>query len=332
MLSAIRLPGALQRYLNGTIDAFLSSQPGRRSDFARPLREEALVPPHSVSWRILKNPIALFVGGTAAVILELAEPAVRAGVWEHTSFRKDPLRRLRRTGLAAMISVYGARSVAEPMIARVVQMHSSIKGTTAAGIHYSASDPRLLTWVHATASFGFVEAYSRYVGALSTQDLDAYYREGVAVSRMYGAADAPRSSAEMQALMAATRPCLVPSPIIFEFLQIMRETPSLPRLLRWMQPMLLRAAVELIPGELRESLGLTEYYGLRDHERWLTKWAAASADRIVLPASPAVQSCLRLGLPMNYLYAPLARAHQVTKENDQQNQRGNGAEPIIPRP
>ena len=303
MLSAFRLPGALQRYLNGTVDAFLNSQQGRPSDFAQPLREEALVPPHSVSWRILKNPIALYVGGTAAVILELAEPAVRAGVWEHTSFRKDPLRRLRRTGLAAMISVYGARSIAEPMIARVVQMHSSVRGTTAAGIHYSASDPRLLTWVHATASFGFVEAYRRYVGPLSTQDLDAYYGEGGPVSRMYGAVDAPRSSAEMQALMDATRPCLVPSPIIFEFLRIMRETPSLPRPLRWMQPMLLRAAVELIPKELRESLGLTADHGLREHERWLTKWAAASADRIVLPASPAVQSCLRLGLPTNYLYA-----------------------------
>jgi uncharacterized protein (DUF2236 family) len=303
MLSAIRLPGALQRYLNGTVDAFLNGQPGGSSDFGQPPREEALVPPHSVSWRILKNPIALFVGGTAAVILELAEPAVRAGVWEHTSFRKDPLRRLRRTGLAAMISVYGARSVAEPMIARVVQMHASIKGTTPAGIDYSASDPRLLTWVHATASFGFVEAYSRYVSVLSTQDLDAYYREGVPVSRMYGAVDAPRCSAEMQALMDVMRPCLAPSPIIFEFLRIMRETPALPRPLRWMQPMLLRAAVELIPAGLRESLGLTGRYRLREHERWLTKWAAASADRIVLPASPAVQSCVRLGLPVNYLYA-----------------------------
>ena len=189
------------------------------------------------------------------------------------------------------------------MFARVVQMHASINGTTAAGIHYSASDPRLLTWVHATASFGFVEAYCRYAGTLSAQDLDAYYREGVSVSRLYGAVDAPRSAAQMQALMDTTRCRLEPSPIIFEFLRIMRETPSLPGPLRWMQPALLRAAVELIPETLRESLGLTEYYGLRKHERWLTKWAAASADRIVLPASPAVQSCLRLGLPMNYLYA-----------------------------
>ena len=66
--------------------------------------------------------------------------------------------------------------------------------------------------------------------------------------------------------------------------------------------MLLRAAVELIPEWLRVTLGLSEHYGLRGHERRFTKWAGACADRIVLPSSPAVQSCLRLGLPMSYLY------------------------------
>jgi uncharacterized protein (DUF2236 family) len=303
MISAIRLPSALQRYLNGTIDALLSGQSGRHSDFARPMREEALVPADSLSWRVLKNPIALFVGGTAAVILELAEPAVRAGVWEHSSFRKDPLNRLKRTGLAAMISVYGARSVAEPMIARVVQMHASVQGTTAAGIRYAANDPRLLTWVHATAAFGFAEAYNRYVQPLSPQNLNDFYREGAPVSRLYGAIDAPCSVTEMQALFDSTRACLAPSAIIFEFLQIMRETAAFPGTLRWMQPMLLRAAVELIPEWLRVTLGLSEHYGLRGHERRFAKWAGACADRIVLPSSPAVQSCLRLGLPMSYLYS-----------------------------
>ena len=303
MISAIRLPGALQRHLNGTIDALLSGQSGRPGDFARPLREEALVPADSLSWRVLKNPISLFIGGTAAVILELAEPAVRAGVWEHSSFRKDPLNRLKRTGLAAMISVYGARSIAEPMIARVVRMHASVQGTTAAGIRYSANDPRLLTWVHATAAFGFAEAYNRYVQPLSTQNLNDFYREGAPVSRLYGATDSPRSAGEMQALFDSTRSCLAPSPIIFEFLRIMGETAAFPRPLRWMQPMLLRAAVELIPEWLRVALGLSERYGLRGHERRLTKWIGACADRIVLPSSPAVQSCVRLGLPTTYLYA-----------------------------
>ena len=303
MISAIRLPGALQRYLDGTVDALLSGESGQPSNFALPAREEALLPADSLSWRVLKNPIALFVGGTAAVILELAEPAVRAGVWEHSSFRKDPLNRLKRTGLAAMISVYGARSVAEPMIARVVRMHASVQGTTTAGIAYSANDPRLLTWVHATAAFGFAEAYHRYVQPLSTENLNDFYREGAPVSRLYGAIDAPRSIAEMRALFEATRSTLAPSPIIFEFLRIMRETAALPRPLRWLQPKLLRAAVELVPGWLRATLGLSEYYGLRRFERRLVKWAGACADRIVLPSSPAVQSCLRLGLPMTYLYA-----------------------------
>ncbi len=302
MVSAIRLPGALQRYLNGTVDALLSGESGH-SHFARPVHEEALVPADSLSWRVLKNPIALFVGGTAAVILELAEPAVRAGIWEHSSFRKDPLNRLKHTGLAAMISVYGARSVAEPMIARVVRMHASVHGTTPAGIAYSANDPRLLTWVHATAAFGFAAAYSQYVQPLSTQNLHDYYHEGAPVARLYGAIDTPRSGAAMQALFESMRSRLAPSPIIFEFLRIMRETAAFPRPLRWLQPMLLHAAVELVPEWLRLTLGLSESYGLRAHERRLVTWAGACADRIVLPTSPAVQSCLRLGLPVNYLYA-----------------------------
>jgi uncharacterized protein (DUF2236 family) len=303
MISAIQLPGALQRRLNTTLHSFLYGQKSRESEFNRPPGEEALIPAHSVSWRIFKNPIALFVGGTAAVILELADPSVRAGVWEYSSFRKNPLGRLQRTGLAAMITVYGARSIAEPMIARVVRMHAAVRGKTPSGASYSASDPRLLTWVHATAAFGFGEAYNRYVSPLSEAEFNNLYLEGTAVSRLYGAIDPPRSVQEMRTLFESAAVEFDPSPIISEFLQIMRETIAFPRPLRWMQPMLVRAAVELIPGWIRGRLRLSEGYDLRPHERWLVKLMGASSDRVVLGASPAVQSCLRLGLPMTYLYA-----------------------------
>jgi uncharacterized protein (DUF2236 family) len=293
----------LQRRLDAVAGALLNSQKGRPVDFTRPPGEAALFPPDSLSWRIFKNPVALLIGGIAAVILELAEPAVRTGVWEHSRFRQDPMGRLQRTGLAAMVTVYGARSVAEPMIAGVVRMHAKVAGKTPAGVPYSAGDAHLLAWVQATAAFGFAEAYSRYVDPLSEVEFDALYREGAPVSQLYGALDTPQSNAQRRAMFDSMRDRLEPSPVIFQFLQIMSETPAFPRPLLWMQRMLVRAAVEMIPDSMRECLGLTDYYGLRPHERWIVRLAGAASDRIVLAESPAAQSCLRLGLPITHLYA-----------------------------
>ena len=271
-------------------------------DFTRPAGEPALVSPDSMSWRIFKNPVALFIGGVAAVILELAEPAVRTGVWEHSGFRGDPVRRLQRTGRAAMVTVYGARSVAEAMIAGVVRMHDKVRGTTPAGEPYHANDVRLLTWVQATAGYGFAEAYSRYVRPLGGDALDRLYGEGAPAARLYGALDIPKSASELNALFDSMRDRLEPSPIVFEFLEIMRNAPIFPVVLRPFQRVLVRAAVEMTPDWVRQRLGLTAGHGLRSWEMALVRRAGALADRVLLRSSPAVQSCQRLGLPADYLY------------------------------
>jgi len=300
--SIIRLPWRLQRRLDAAAGAFLNPRQGPAIDFAQPPGEQALVSPDSVSWRIFKNPIALYVGGLAGVILELAEPAVRTGVWEHSSFRTDPVGRLRRTGSAAMVTIYGARSIAEPMIAGVTRMHAKISGKTPAGAAYRASDPKLLAWVHTTAAFGIAEAYNRYVEPLSRAELDSLYREGAPVAQLYGALEAPRSDAERCALFDSMRGRLEPSPIVFQFLQIMREAAALPRPLRWMQRILAGAAVEIIPDWMRDLLGFTAAHGLRPHERWMVSLAGTVSNRIVLPESPAAQACVRVGLPVTHLY------------------------------
>jgi uncharacterized protein (DUF2236 family) len=273
-----------------------------KARFVEPAGERALVPPDSVSWRIFKNPVTLFIGGVAAVILELAEPAVRTGVWEHTDFRRDPMRRLERTGLAAMVTVYAARSVAEPMIANVVRMHDKVEGVTPAGEPYRANDPKLLRWVQATAAYGFIEAYHRYGRTLRPAEIDRAYTEGAPAAALYGAHDSPRSDAGRQALFDSMRDRLEPSPILFEFLEIMRAAPIAPWPLQPVQWLLIRAAVELTPGWVRERLGLDDRFGLRPWHRPLVRLLGALADRVVLPFSPAVQSCRRLGLPARYLY------------------------------
>ncbi|HEY2683144.1 MAG TPA: oxygenase MpaB family protein [Steroidobacteraceae bacterium] len=301
-ISGIRLPAGVSRVMNASVESFLTDHSGTFFDFTKPVDQEALVPPCSVSWRIFKNPVTLFIGGTAAVILELAEPAVCAGVWGHSSFRRDALGRLRRTGLAAMITVYGARVVAEAMIARIVRMHSSVRGTSANGVSYSANDPDLLAWVHATAAYSFANAYSRYAAELNEAQFGSFFREGAPIAGLYGARYSPASRAEMDEFLERMRPNLEPSPVIFEFLNIMRATPAFPRALRWMQSILVRAAVDLIPSPIRLQLGLSRLC-LGKQERWVAKFAGAAADRVILPSNPAIQSCVRLGLPATFLYS-----------------------------
>jgi uncharacterized protein (DUF2236 family) len=271
-------------------------------DFSQPIGEAALVSPNSVSWRVFKNPLSLFIGGVTAVIMELAEPRVRTGVWEHTSFRGDPIRRLRRTGFAAMVTIYGARSLAEAMIARVRRMHDKVAGTTPSGEAYCANDPELLNWVQGTAAYGFLQAYHFYVRPLSPLERDRYYAEAIPAARLYGATRAPTSEADLAALFQATAGRLERSDIVFEFLAIMRSAPILPLPLKPVQHLLLRAAVHLTPCWLRTILRLN-MHGLHTWEAEVVRQAGAFADRLVLEANPAVQACRRMRLPADYLYS-----------------------------
>jgi uncharacterized protein (DUF2236 family) len=277
----------------GTIKELMRPPAGMDFDFSQPAGEPALAPHDGVSWRVFANPISLFVGGVTAVLLELAEPSVRTGVWDHSSFARDPATRLRRTGFAAMMTVYGPRSAAEKLIARVVRMHGHVSGTTPGGVAYQANDPRLLDWVHATAGFGFSEAYHRYVQPLSAAEKDAALTEGQPSARLYGAANAPRSRAEWETLLAATAPGLEGSTILADFLRIMGEAAILPSPLRWLQRLLVRAAVEITPEPVR-SLPQLRGQGLRFGEATLVRTLARAASLLPLGDAPPAQAARRL--------------------------------------
>ncbi len=271
-------------------------------DFTAPAGVPALIAVDSVSWRVFKNPVALFVGGITAVLLELAEPRVRSGVWEHTSFRTDPLGRLRRTSLAAMVTVYGARPLAERMIAGITRMHARVSGTTPDGTAYRALDPELMDWVQATASFGFLQAYHRFVTPLTPAERDSFYAEARAGAMLYGAPGAPASEAAQRALFARMLPRLEPHPIVQEFLDIMRATRGLPPWLRPLKQPMIRAAITLLPPEVLARLELGAPARLCAPQRRLIAFAARRLDRICLHSAPPAQACVRMGLPADYLY------------------------------
>ena len=291
----------MRRNLDRLLRDMIAPPPGMRAvDFAAPAGAPALFAPDSVTWRVMKNPVALLVGGVAAVILELAEPRVRTGVWEHTAFRGDPLRRIRRTGYATMVTIYGPAETAKELIARVVRMHDRVEGATPAGARYRANDVELLNWVQATAAFGFFEAYHRFARPLSIDHRNALHAEGAGPTSLYGAAGAPRSVAEMDALFAAMAPKLERSDIVFEFLDIMRRAPILP--VPFLQSLVVHGAVEITPAWARDILGLGPAYGLKGRGASVLRMLGALGEKIVLEDAPPAQACARLGLPANYLY------------------------------
>ena len=251
--------------------------------FTAPRSEAALTPAGGVSWRVFSNPISLFVGGVLAVILELSHPQVRAGVWGHSTFRTDPKGRLQRTGLAAMITVFGARSVALRMIEGVNAGHARVTGTDEFGRAYAASDEPLLTWVQATAATGFGTAYDALVRRLTASDWNALYAEGAPIARAYGAVTAPQDRAGWDDLLAQTLPQLSASPVLDEFLMLMRETPVLPAVARPFQAPLVRVAAGLVPSAVRRRISLAQ--ADRPGDRTLAR-AAAFGARLPVASAP----------------------------------------------
>lgn len=277
-----------------TIKELMRPPPGMAFDFSRPAGEPALAPHDGVAWQVFANPVALFIGGVAAVLLELSEPSVRSGVWEHSGFARDPVMRLRRTGFAAMMTVYGPRSAAEELIARVVRMHGQIRGQTPDGVPYRADDPRLLDWVQATATFGFAEAYHRYVRPLSVLEKDAVFAEGEPAARLYGATGAPRSWAEWETLLGAAAPGLEGSGILADFIRIVGAAPLVPPPLRALQRLLVRAAIQIVPEPVR-SLPQLRRRGLRPGEAALVCALARTSALLPLGDTPPLQAARRLG-------------------------------------
>ncbi len=287
------VPPPLLRWLDTQAADFLAAPGAPPISFLSPPGEPALAPQDGISWRLFANPVTLFIGGVAAVVLELAEPRVRHGVWTFSAFRTDPLGRLRRTGLAAMATAYAARSVSDPMIAAVSRLHARVGGVAEDGRPYRADDPELLRWVGLTAAWSFAEAHSRYVRPLTPADRERLWAEAVPGNRLFGVPDPPATQAEADQAIAGT--LLTPSPILPDFLATMRRVPAFPPLARPLQRLCVEAALALLPPPTLRTLQLRARMPPGGH--MIVRAAARAADDLPLPSAPWTQARRRLGLP-----------------------------------
>jgi uncharacterized protein (DUF2236 family) len=275
---------------------------GWKIDFANPPGEASLQHPSSVQWRIFKNPIALGVGGVAAVLMEFADARIRSGVWDHSTYKADPIGRSKRTGIAAMVGVYGPESAARRVIAGVTNMHARVGGQTPKGEAYQALDTELLDWVAATAAFGFLNAYDRFVAPVSEADKSRFYTEGAKVTRLYGVKRSPTSSADFLAMMDGLKDRFEPHPIVNEFLAIIQSGRAAPAVPKFLHRALARASVSILPPLIRERLQLGKEFDLTATDRVMLKAVGSLAENIPVKSSPACQASIRLGLPWKFPY------------------------------
>ena len=165
---------------------------------------EGLFAPGSVSWHVDRESLVL-AGGTCALLMQVAHPAVAAGVAAHSDFRADPFARLRRTLGASWAITFGDGQRAERAIRRINAIHGAVRGVIPeTGIPYSALDPTLLLWVHATLVDTALRIHDLFVAPLSATQMNAYYREAAPVAALLGVPDGliPETLADMRSWMA----------------------------------------------------------------------------------------------------------------------------------
>lgn len=287
------------------------SDSGYQIDFLHPAGEASLVPPDSPQWRVFKNSIALAIGGVAAVLLEFADARIRSGVWDHSIYKVDPIGRSRRTGMAAMAGVFGPASTARAIIGGVNRMHRKVSGFTPDGETYRALDPELLNWVSATASYGFLEAYHRFVTPLSVDERARYYRDAGPVVRLYGVKKPLASDSDFFGMLEHLLPRFEAHPINLEFLEIIMSGKAAPAVPKMLHRALGKAAVSLLPDEVRTRLQLGSEFDLSARESLLLKAAGKLADKLPVPKSPPWQAAIRLGLPGNFAWRSPARQKTI---------------------
>lgn len=227
---------------------------------------------------------ALLVGGGRALVMQLAHPAVAAGVAEHSDFPQRALVRLRRTLDLSLAVVYGSQGEAQAAAERIRAVHDRVRGSLD-GVDYRATDPALLLWVHATLIDSTLEVYARFVGPIPSAARRRYYEETKVSAGLLGIPD-DVLPADLDAFEAYLRGMLAGDEL--------RATPSGQRLvsgvLRPPVPMALRPAaavarlitLQLLPGPIRDLFHLRVGPGSR-----LLTGLAEGSSRLLLPVIPA---------------------------------------------
>jgi len=263
------------------------------------INEAGLYGPASEAWYLNREATLLLGAGPRALLMQIAHPLVAEGVAQHSSFRADPWRRLRATLRSYLTIVYGTGDKARAEISRLNRFHRDVRGriqdpatAEAFGESYSARDPELGLWVHATLIDATLVAHERWIGPLTDGQRARFYDETRPIGRALGVpaailpADIDAFDAYLGRMIGPRGPVQV-GPIARDLAGVILRPPLGPLhpalagipapLYAW----LMWPAIGLLPERIRVGYGLAWGWRERAISGWLT--AGYRAWRPVLP-------------------------------------------------
>lgn len=240
-----------------------------------------VLPDPSVA-RLVDREMFVLLGGTAALLMQVAHPLVATGVDRHSDFRRDPIGRLRRTLDTTLAVVFGDDRDARRAIDRIDRIHARVRGVSDSGLAYEARDPRLLLWVQTTLVLTSLRIYEEVCGRLPDRERERYWRETRPIARLLGIPEGalPRTLADLERHEREMlgREVTPDAAALAVGRAVLRPFPWVPGLIYWPNDAI---AAALVPPSLRAPFGLR--YGRAQRLFFRAVVVAARWLRRVLP-------------------------------------------------
>ena len=249
----------------------------------------------------------LLAGGGRAILLQIANPAVGAGVARHSNFANRPLDRFANTVTYAYATVFGTPAELAAVVERVNAAHRPVHNSPSSGdsptpgIRYNAFDRDAQLWVAATLYQSAITVYEMVFGPLGESDAEDVYRNyGVlGTSLQVDEASWPATRADFQLYWADALEHLAVTDDARRVASDLLHPRTAPLWLHAIMPVVRLVTAGLLTPELRRAFVLP---WSATHQRRFDRLLAATA--IVYPHLP-----LRLRrLPKSRYLARLGRS------------------------
>lgn len=226
-------------------------------------KEQFYFAPESMLWKLNRERVVI-LAGPRAMLMQIAHPLIAKAVYEHGSFRKNPLQRMRKTLDKGLTMIFGEEKDTLATAQNINKVHEKVKGTIeepigpyAENTPYSAKDVELSTWVYATLVDSVIKGYHNFVRPLSQTKCQLYYNQSKEIASLLGIEKEllPRSFEELELYInKMIESDIVVSEKAKELSRLIFEPEDSPQTLI-AKPLLEFVTLGLLPKKLRDQYG-----------------------------------------------------------------------------